>query len=85
MTIPIHGDARATEVTAHPDIGGKPASRKHQGVVAVHSGMTERQQSGGAMGHATSAAPLDDEKLNANPCGPGKTFPIPKAANKGAS
>ncbi len=35
------------------------------------------------MGHATSAAPLDDEKLSLDPT-VAKNLTLPKAANKGA-
>ena len=65
----MHGPmlARAEEVTAHPDIGGKAARHKQHDVVGIAHGMTARQRGMSAMGQATAGAPLDDAKLDLNP------------------
>lgn len=79
MHTPAMGADAFTGATVHPGNVARDGAKKVHDVVPVHGGMTERQQSGKAMGHATSVAPLDDEKLDLNPT-VAKNLTTPKAA-----
>jgi hypothetical protein len=72
-------DARALEVTAHPDIGGKPASVKAHDVVPVHGGMNAPKTLHAKVPAHIDAAPINNEPLSLDPT-VSKNLTPPKAA-----